>query len=105
MLRAWAELDLARALVSAGDEERGDRDFVVKVRHSTEKALAGEGPDALQAQTRTELARDWCNRHKLQTTFKATFSRYGFDTSNILARAWCHRMQYFWDMEMASWGS
>ena len=33
------------------------------------------------------------------TTFKATMGEHGVEPSKVLVRAWCHRMQFFYDAE------
>ena len=45
---------------------------------------------------------EWANRRGLRVTFKATVSEHGAHASKVLARAWCHRMQFFYDLEFES---
>ena len=63
--------------------------------------------DAVQAKVTDKAyvgAKEWCQRRGLQTTFKNTFAGglYTEEHCHILARAWAHRMQHFFDVECGS---
>ena len=45
---------------------------------------------------------DFCQRRRLQHTFKATFSVYGQCDSFALVRSWCHKMEHFLKLERES---
>jgi hypothetical protein len=57
--------------------------------------------DALQGSARGALAKDFCRKRELQMSMRFDVSAYGEATCQILARAWCHRLQYFLDQEVA----
>ena len=103
VLEAMAALDKARAAV-ADAGEHSDVDFVSRVRVSRARMEAeGAGPDAIQGQCRSNLAEDWARTRGLQVTFKCTFTVHGLDgvVAGILCRAWCHRMQFFFEKSLA----
>ena len=90
---------------SAVAEEGGltQVDFATRVRGRAVATLSEDaGPMGVQGVARTELARQLCARRGLQHTFKCTYSVHGRDASGVLSRAWCHRMQFFLDFELAS---
>ena len=103
MLEALADVDRVRALVEDGRDPNG-ADFKVRVRRKGPELIAieGGGAHAVQASACGALATEWCGRRGLQVTFKATLSAYSMEESLILARSWVHRMQFFFDMEMAA---
>ena len=43
----------------------------------------------------------WARKHG-STAFKCTFSEHDMEPSRVMVRAWCHRMQFFYDTEMAA---
>ena len=87
----------------AEEEHGGNVDFGSLARGGArEKALTGKALHATQAVARTLLGKTWAEKRGLQVTFKATHSEHGADASRVLCRAWSHRMQFFFDMEMAS---
>ena len=96
--------DLERAHADAAVEvaATGARDFVPRPRGGPSQIReTGEGVHAMQGQTTNADAEAWARLHGA-TTFKCTFTEHGVDASKILVRAWCHRMQYFFDAEMAA---
>ena len=56
----------------------------------------------MQGQTTNQHAKAWAVRRGLQVSFKASFSEHGVAASKVLVRSWCHRMQFFWDLELRS---
>ena len=59
----------------------------------------GDYSDAAQGKATTKGAIEWCKKHNLRQTFKATFTEHGgSENSVILVRAWVHRM-HFYDLE------
>ena len=78
------------------------REFRVKHRAGDSTLLdTGTYYDACQGRSTTAGA-EWAVRHGLQVTFKATFSVHNSGPAKVLCRAWCHRMQYFYNLEQAS---
>ena len=95
MERARAE-ELEYSAVMASQE------FVAKARRGDSQVLkSGEVMHAMQGQCSGQVADGWARRNAA-TTFKATFSEHGTPESKILVRAWCHRMQHFFNLEMAA---
>ena len=64
--------------------------------------LTGVYHDAVQGNCSTAAADSWARRHNLQVTFKCTFSQHAEGPSRIIVRAWCHRVQWFFEQEVAS---
>ena len=89
--------DLEKAKDAVGDAIRpDDAVFAPKVR------TPGAGlADAIQGQTRAE-GLSWCAGRGLQQTFKVTTSVHGLEAAQICVRAWAHRMQFFYEMELES---
>ena len=103
LLAAVTDLEKARAALGV-DVAVLQQDFVTRVRgRRTPTADEVAGPMALQCQTRTDVGRDFCKRRGLQVTFKCSYATVdGHDNAGVLCRAWCHRMQFFLDLEQAS---
>ena len=54
--------------------------------------------DGFQGQVlRTGPARDWCLKCKIQQTKMFPVKEVGVEASQILAEAWCDKMQWFYD--------
>ena len=94
-----ADMERARAAEVVVASERGFRDFVLTHRGGR-RHLAKEGVwgDAVQSKSLKD-GHDWAKKNGFNVTFKATFTdELPEDTCRILGRAWCHRMQYFFDL-------
>ena len=59
---------------------------------------SGRPFDAIQGVARTDEAADFAERITKQETMRCAVS-LGVQNAGILARAWCHRMQFFGDRE------
>ena len=47
----------------------------------------------------------FCRRKRLQVTFRAGFTQHrSIDVCGILVRAWCHKMQFLYDLEISLGG-
>ena len=57
--------------------------------------------DAIQGIARREFANQFCTRRGVQKPMRFDVSACGQEGRSIMARAWCHRMQYFLDLELA----
>jgi hypothetical protein len=53
--------------------------------------------DAIQGYARTELAKDFCTKGGLQKTMRFDHTLYGGPACGILARGWCHKMQWLFN--------
>ena len=92
-------MDRARAAEATVAVERGVQDFVVRNRCGV-RSLEDRGyyNDAVQGQGRTE-GTAWARKRGLQITYQVTWSKnLSEENSRALARAWTHRMQYFYDL-------
>ena len=77
--------------------------FVARKRGGVSQQLkTGELNHGIQGACSNDYSTGWAKGRGLHVTFKATFSEYGPELSAKLVRAWCHRMQYFYDLELAS---
>ena len=62
----------------------------------------GEAVHAHQGQCCNKFATAWAVRHGLQVTFKASHVPHGLAESKVLCRAWCHKMQFLYNLEKES---
>ena len=93
-LVTWmAKLDEARAALAEAPAPSTD-DFRTTV-------LGGH--DAIQGIARTAIAKDFCRRRGIQgCAVRYNLAAYGDVACGILARAWCNRMQYYFNIEVLS---
>ena len=97
-----ASLERARAAEATASAMLPDRDFVAKVRGGeSEVYKSGDIVHAMQGQCSGGEATAWARRHA-SITFKATFSEHGVAEAKTIVRAWCHRMQHFYNCEMCA---
>ena len=91
------DLALKRAELAANNPHVED-DFKVALSGgpSTMKR-AGVAYDGIEASARGQHAKDFCHGHRLGLSFSCAFSRYDEGTAGILGRAWCHKMQWFYN--------
>ena len=102
MLAGLADMEKARRSLVEEDIHEGTRDFHPKIRGGPSQMLkSGEAVHAAQGASNNNGSA-WAKRHGLQVSFKATYSEYGVANSNALVRSWCHRMQHFYDVEVAA---
>lgn len=45
-------------------------------------------------------AQEWCARRGVQKSMRVNYATYGAEGCGILARAWCHKMQHFYNLEL-----
>ena len=100
---ALADLEKARADALEDYVISGCADFAARVRGGESQVRAtGEGVHAMQGQCCSKFATAWARRRGLQVTLKASFIPHGPAEAKVLTRSWCHRMQHFYDLELAS---
>lgn len=58
----------------------------------------GMAYDEIRGQSANDLAKKWCEVHKLNKSFAATLTAYGDEACRILAEAWVARMQWLYDL-------
>ena len=103
MLEALAQLEKERVAAASEHASSGCPDFASRVRGGESQVLkTGEGTHAHQAQCTNKFATAWAKRRGLQVTFKCHHLHHGITEAKLLCRSWCHRMQFFYDMEKAS---
>jgi hypothetical protein len=102
LLSCLADLEAERAAESVAAIAMETIDFRTTIRAGTEALeLKGEYSDASQGKAVSLGAKEWCERHRLQKTYKATYTEHGDTaTCKVLVRSWCHRMQFFYNMEL-----
>ena len=103
MMTALADLEKER--IAAADEHSfsGHPDFASRVRGGESQVLkSGEGAHAHQSQCTSKFSTAWARRRGLHATFKATHGPRDIAQAKILCRSWCHRMQFFYNLEKAS---
>eukprot|EP00974_Lingulodinium_polyedra_P110732 10709164-Lingulodinium_polyedra.AAC.1 len=49
---------------------------------------------------RGDMAIQFCRRRGVAYSFKVTFSACGERGAGVLSRAWCHRLQYYYNEEL-----
>ena len=103
LLESLTALDKERIVTAAEHAFAGCADFVSRVRGGESHILkTGEEVHAHQSQCIGKFATAWARRRNLHTTFKATHGTHGPAEAKLLCRCWCHRMQFFYDLELAS---
>ena len=82
-----------------GDTMPGCTDFVVVVRGGKSvQSTQGRPYDAIAGEARGAAAADFCRRKVGQESVRFDIA-FGEATAATLARAWVHKMQFFWDLE------
>ena len=54
--------------------------------------------DCIAGQAASPLVEAWCRKYGLNMSSSYSFNKYGHIAASVLATAWCHRMQHFWDI-------
>ena len=96
-------VDEAKAWLSGGEPLRGIIDF--KAKPLCGKWLyenTGKGSDAILAEPSGELASKFSQRRIGQKSARWTYNTHEGHNCAIMARAWCHRMQHFFNAEIAN---
>lgn len=97
------ELEQVRTAVAADAPERCTDDFRVTVLGGAWLLEHRGIPfDAVQGAARGAMAKDFCRRRQAQVTMRFDLGAYGQDACGVLARAWCHRMQHHFNLELES---
>ena len=95
----FQELDRRRAELAADAVEALEgEDFTVTILGGKwSMQHRGVAAAAVAAEARGALARDFCSRRGLPKKATFDFSAYPEGIAPVLARAWAHRMQHFYD--------
>ena len=64
-------------------------------------AERGVACDAIQGAARGALAIGFCARRRVQKTIRLELAAHGHEACDIMARAWCHRMQHYLSAEVS----
>jgi hypothetical protein len=96
MEEALSTLEAQRALLEQG-EALGVHAFYVSVRGGTwTRHNRGRAYDAISGQARGGTPKQFCRAYGLNVMVSFATDLYGEVAASILARAWCHRMEYFY---------
>ena len=99
--QAMRELDEVRAGLAAHEPRESEADFKTSVSGGqwllAERGLAC---DAIQGSARGALANDFCARRGVQKSIRFDLAAYGHEACGIMARAWCHKMQFYLNAEL-----
>lgn len=73
--------------------------FRVGSRASTSKVASG-GPSAMEVFgiASTQAAKEFCSRKRVKQSASFTISVYGQADGSVLARGWCHKMQWAYNL-------
>ena len=95
-------LDSARSALARESTESWD-DFGVTVLGGMGlMATDGIPFDAVCGICKGQHIVQWCRRRGVQYSFRANYSTYGTRVCGILCRAWSHRMQYYYNLQVTS---
>ena len=80
----------------------GGEDFVTGVLGGAwTKRERGRVYDAYQGRAAHRASQDFCERYGLQKSARFGIDVFGDRMAGQLSRAWCHRLQYYYDLEAA----
>jgi len=100
--QAWEELQQVRERMVDLPEKRAG-DFVVSVLGGVWTAKhRGVAADAVQGRAKGQAVISWCHKAKVLQSARFEISAYTEASAGILARAWCSKMQHFWNLSMQS---
>ena len=103
LLEALGALEKEQKIAAIEHASSGCADFKSAVRGGESQLYkSGDAVHANQARSVGKFATAWARRRGLHITFKATHGEHGQAEAKVLCRAWCHRMQFFYDLELAS---
>jgi hypothetical protein len=99
LLSAMRELDLARDALAGSSTDAYD-DFKTAVLGGAWLLHTHGIPfDAVQGAARGAFAKDFCARRGVQLAIRFSYNSYGAELCGVMARAWCHKMQFFLNLE------
>ena len=95
---AWADLYRARQELHQDDEaEPTDFRYTMLGGAWTMKNL-GLAYDACSGRAATDEAQRWCRQFGMNISSRYSVTMFGDRAATALARAWCHRMQFFFSL-------
>lgn len=98
-LENMRQLETARAQLNCGAQEEAH--FHTKVLGGAwAMSHLGTPYDAVQGACRGALAEAFCRRRRVQKSMRFNYNLYGASACAILARAWCHKMEFFLQQEL-----
>ena len=78
-------------------------DFHTQIRGGAwTRANKGVAYDSIRGHAITEVARHWARQYGLGISFSCSYKKFAEGTANALALAWCHRMQFFFNISKES---
>ena len=93
---AWARLEEARALW-ATEGLREPEAFFLRTRAGVHFG-AGAGTEAVWTEASKGAPRMWCTRYSFPQSMHLSCAKFGDVGAMMLAFAWCHRLQFFYDL-------
>ena len=94
-------LDAAR-LAMAAEPEASHEDFGTRVLGGPWLLKTKGIPfDAIQGYGRGEATKQFCIRRNIPKTIRFDYQLYGGDACGVMARAWCHRLQWLFNLELS----
>eukprot|EP00974_Lingulodinium_polyedra_P036967 3545813-Lingulodinium_polyedra.AAC.1 len=101
-MEVMKKLDAARAALGKDIQGSFD-DFRTSVLLAAPKDADQGGPYACLCVARGDLAIQWCKRRGLAYSQKLAFGVFGSSKiAGVLGRAWCHKLQHFYNLELLS---
>ena len=95
-------IDEARARLDASGRRYWD-DFKIDILGGADLfERTGRPFDFICSSFRGLLAQDFCKRRGTGQTFRADHDVYGEHCCQVLCRAWCHRLQYYYELEKSA---
>ena len=88
-------------LAAAGDERTWDDFKVSIIVRSNRPDQTGSIVQGVIANSRNETAEQFCIDNGKPKTATLHYAVHGDDVANILARAWCHRMQHYFNVAIS----
>jgi hypothetical protein len=100
--RAWEELAEARAILDATDVPRFDDFRVVARGGESVMAKKGVGADCYTGKAQGLDVEDWCRRKGVCFSARFEISTFTAVRSQVMARTWCHKMQFYYNLAISS---
>jgi hypothetical protein len=101
---AYWELERLRQGLIDSDAARSHDFRVVVEKRVALIATHGTAAAAVQGSARSDDVRAWCRSQGVSATFNCNLPAYDADEAGILARGWCSKMQFCFNIALATTG-
>ena len=100
----FKHLEAARKECASSDNDVVDKRFnVVLLGGPWLYTKTGRAYDAFKGKAKKDLlVEEWCNMYGLKKSFRADTNMFGMYTASVLAQAWCHKMEYLFELFIVS---